>query len=99
MHMIKKTKGEFFLIVAESGIHPSNITSNCIKDNIFSYSVTCRDKVKLRILRENLNLSEFTHNIDKFDCYYAMMITCEDTPNHLSDEDIKKIDKAIAFSC
>ncbi len=97
--MINKTKGEFFLAVAECGIHPKNITSNLWNGKIHSYSVSCEDKDKLCILRENLNLSEVMNSIDKFDCYYAMVVACEATDNHLSDEDQVKIDKAIMLSC
>jgi len=92
-----KSKGEFFLSVAEVGIHPKNIMSNLFRGNVIFFEVKSDKKEKLEVLRANLGL-EMTNDIDKLDGCYNLNVSCE-VENILTEEDIKKIDKAIAFSC
>lgn len=87
------TKGEFFLAVAKSGIHPMNITSNLCGDNsnILSFEVSSYDKKKLEVLKKNLGVgSDITQN----GIMYTVVFEC-DVEDVLTTEDCVKIDSAI----
>jgi hypothetical protein len=85
------TKGEFFLAVAKSGIHPRNIISNLWGNNIFSFQVSSYEKAKLKTLKKN---SGFNCEIISEGINHSITISC-DCKDNLTTEDCLKIDSAI----
>ncbi len=85
------TKGEFFLAVAKSGIHPRNITSNLWMDNIISFQVHSYEKTKLEALKRN---NGFNCEIISEGINHSIILSC-DCKDILTTEDCLKIDSAI----